>query len=135
MDVFRPGDHGSTFGGNPLASAVGLAALDTLVDEGLVERSAELGACMLERLQRIRSPLIRAVRGKGLWCGIDFDPARISGREIALRLLSAGILTKETRDTVIRMAPPLIIERSEIDWAIDRFSDVVTDAESLARAS
>ncbi|MBC7982886.1 MAG: ornithine--oxo-acid transaminase [Candidatus Obscuribacterales bacterium] len=125
MDVFRPGDHGSTFGGNPLAAAVGLAALDTLVDEQLIERSAELGDYFLNRLRSIRSPLIRAVRGRGLWIGVDFDPAKISGRAIAERLLVAGILSKETHSTVIRLAPPLTITREQLDWALAQFQTVL----------
>jgi ornithine--oxo-acid transaminase len=135
MQVFTPGDHGSTFGGNPLAAAVGLAALDALVDEGLIERSAHLGEHLLSGLSAIRSPLIREVRGKGLWCGVDFDPALIRGREVAERLLHKGILTKETHDTVIRFAPPLIIDAEQIDWAVDRFREVVQESESLAMAS
>jgi acetylornithine/succinyldiaminopimelate/putrescine aminotransferase len=84
----------------------GPAALDTLVDERLIERSAELGEYMLDQLRQLRSPMIRDIRGRGLWCGVDFDPERIAGRDVAVRLLAAGILTKETRDTVIRLAPP-----------------------------
>jgi ornithine--oxo-acid transaminase len=125
MSVFAPGDHGSTFGGSPLACAVGLASLEVLVEEKLCERSARLGAYLLERLRQIQSPLIREIRGRGLWCGVEFDPALASAREVALRLLDAGILTKDTHRTVIRFAPPLIIEREQLDWAIDRFSDVI----------
>ncbi|PZN30124.1 MAG: ornithine--oxo-acid transaminase [Proteobacteria bacterium] len=135
MDVFRPGDHGSTFGGSPLASAVGLAALETLEAERLVERSAELGEHLLAGLRAIDSPLIREVRGKGLWCGVDFDPARISARTVAERLLARGILTKETHETVIRFAPPLIIERAQIDWALERIRDTVRECEALVRTS
>lgn len=125
MSVFTPGDHGSTFGGNPLSSAVGLAALELLEKERLVERSAELGEYLLDGLRRIDSPLIREVRGQGLWCGVDFDPARVRARTIAERLVEVGILTKDTHDTVIRFAPPLVIERSEIDWALDTFQQVL----------
>jgi ornithine--oxo-acid transaminase len=135
MQVFRPGDHGSTFGGNPLAAAVGLEALNTLVDERLAERSAELGDYLLSELQRVRSPLIRDVRGKGLLCGVEFDPAHITARDVAERLLAKGILTKDTHETVIRFAPPLVIERAQIDWAVERFREVIEEAESLAKAS
>ena len=135
MQVFTPGDHGSTFGGNPLSSAVGLEALETLVDERLVQRSAELGEYLLSELRRIRSPLIREVRGKGLLCGVDFDPSLIHAREVAERLLAKGILTKDTHNTVIRFAPPLVIERAQLDWAIERFREVLQDAETLAQAS
>jgi ornithine--oxo-acid transaminase len=127
MQVFKPGDHGSTFGGNPLAAAVGLAALDTLIDEGLIERSAELGAYLLKQLREIKSPLIREVRGRGLWIGVDFDPAKISGRAVAECLLAKGILSKETHGTVIRLAPPLTITREQIDWAVEQFRDVVVE--------
>lgn len=129
MRVFRPGDHGSTFGGNPLAAAVGLAALNTLVDERLCERSAELGDYLLQQLREIRSPLIREVRGRGLWCGVEFEPARVRAREIAERLLDKGVLTKETHETVIRLAPPLVIEREQIDWALARFRETIREAE------
>jgi len=133
MSVFSPGDHGSTFGGNPLAAAVGLTALDTLFDENLIERSAELGAYLLQELRSIESPLIREVRGKGLWCGVDFDPSRVRAKEIALALLSTGILTKETHDTVIRFAPPLVVTREQLDWALARFREVLASAEAMWR--
>ena len=128
MDVFHPGDHGSTFGGNPLASAVGLAALNTLVDEQLIERSAELGSYFLAELGKIQSPLIREVRGRGLWIGVDFDPTKIPARRIAEQLLARGILSKETHSTVIRLAPPLVITREQIDWALEEFRTVVAEA-------
>ncbi|NLG75343.1 MAG: aminotransferase class III-fold pyridoxal phosphate-dependent enzyme, partial [Xanthomonadaceae bacterium] len=120
-------DHGSTFGGNPLSAAVGLAALELLEKDRLIERSAELGAYLLERLRRIESPLIRDVRGKGLWCGVDFDPDRVHARVVAERLVRAGVLTKDTHETVIRFAPPLVIEKSEIDWALEVFQQVLDE--------
>jgi len=132
MDVFGPGDHGSTFGGNPLAAAVGLEALETLVDERLAERSAELGDHLLRELRKIRSPLIREVRGKGLWVGVDFDPALIRARTLAEKLLALGLLTKETHGTVIRLAPPLVITREQLDWAIDRFREAIAAAREAA---
>ncbi len=125
MSVFTPGDHGSTFGGNPLSAAVGLAALELLEKERLIERSAELGEYLLAGLRRIQSPSIREVRGKGLWCGVEFDPAAIRARTVAERLLQAGILTKDTHQTVIRFAPPLVIEQSQLDWALDTFQNVL----------
>ncbi len=125
MNVFTPGDHGSTFGGSPLACAVGLAALNVLVEEKLCERSAELGAYLLQRLAAIKSPIIREVRGRGLWCGVEFNPEYADAREVALKLLQAGILTKDTHRTVIRFAPPLIIEREQLDWAVERFREIV----------
>jgi ornithine--oxo-acid transaminase len=128
--VFTPGDHGSTFGGNPLASAVGLRALELLEEENLIERSRELGAYLLQGLQRIRSSLITEVRGKGLWCGVEFNPAGVSARSVAERLLAAGILTKDTHDSVIRFAPPLVIEKAQLDWALDAFQQVLQNMES-----
>jgi ornithine--oxo-acid transaminase len=125
MRVFTPGDHGSTFGGNPLSSAVGLVALELLEKEQLIERSARLGEYLLAGLRSVHSPLIREVRGKGLWCGVEFDPQRVSARRIAERLLEAGILTKDAHETVIRFAPPLVIEREQIDWALETFRQVI----------
>jgi len=119
MDVFNPGDHGSTFGGNPLAAAVAVEALAVLREEELVERSAELGAHLMRRLRSIAHPAIREVRGRGLLVGIDIDPAWCGGRAFCERLLKGGVLTKETRESVVRLAPPLVIERSTLDAAID----------------
>ena len=119
MQVFSPGDHGSTFGGNPLAAAVGLAALDVLFDEGLIARSAELGAHLLERLRTVKSPLIREVRGKGLFIGVEVDRDRIVARDVVDRLLARGILSKDTHGTVVRFAPPLTIDRETLDWAVE----------------
>lgn len=135
MEVFRPGDHGSTFGGNPLAAAIGLEALDTLIEERLTERSAELGEHLLRELRKISTPLISDVRGKGLWVGVEFDPGRIRARTVAELLLGRGILTKETHHTVIRLAPPLVISREDLDWAIGQFREVVNEAEAGPRLS
>ena len=120
MDVFTPGDHGSTFGGNPLAAEVGLEALAVLVEEGLVENSARLGDYFLRRLREFSSPLIKEIRGKGLFIGVEIDIARISARDACLKLLHAGILSKDTHNTVIRFAPPLVITEAEIDEAIEK---------------
>lgn len=126
IDMFGPGSHGSTFGGSPLAAAVGLAALDTIADEGLVERSAELGAHMIARLRGIDSKAITAVRGRGLWVGVEIDPAIATARHVCELLMEQGVLSKETHDTTIRFAPPLVITRPELDWAIDRFAAVLS---------
>jgi ornithine--oxo-acid transaminase len=125
MDVFVPGSHGSTFGGNALAAAVGLEALQVMEDERLVERSAELGARMLERLRALRSPAVKEARGRGLWVGLELDPARADAHDLCERLAAAGVLTKETHDTVIRLAPPLVITQAELDWALDRVEYVL----------
>lgn len=130
MKLFTPGTHGSTFGGNPLAAAVGLEALKTIEDEGVVDNSAILGRYMLEELRDIDSPLIREVRGKGLWIGVDFDPAQASARNICERLMRRGVLSKETHETVVRFAPPLVITRKEVDWALDQFRQVLKDVEN-----
>jgi ornithine--oxo-acid transaminase len=122
LGVFKPGDHGSTFGGNPLACAVARAALEVIVDEKLVERSAELGAYFLAKLRRLQSPVVREVRGRGLWIGIELTCA---ARPYCERLMQEGMLCKETHDTVIRLAPPLVITREEIDWAFEKLVKVL----------
>ncbi len=134
MGVFKPGDHGSTFGGNPIAAAVGLAALDTLVEEGLSERAAQTGSHLLRRLRGINNPVIRDVRGIGLFAGVELDPARAQAGAVVRRLIDAGVLTKDTRRNTIRFAPPLIISESEIDWAIDRLAEVLGEVASDAAA-
>lgn len=118
MDVFLPGDHGSTFGGNPLAAAVGLEALTVLMDEKLVARSALLGRYFLRHLRRVRSAAIREVRGRGLFIGMEIRPEVADARTVCERLLAYGLLSKDTHKTVVRFAPPLVIRRSEIDWAV-----------------
>jgi ornithine--oxo-acid transaminase len=133
MDVFTPGSHGSTFGGNPLAAAVGLEALHVIRDEGLVEKSRALGAHMLERLRAIKSPALAAVRGRGLWAGAEIAPDIASAREVCERLLGKGVLSKETHHTVVRLAPPLVIARDDLDWALDRFEDVLHELDGTRR--
>jgi ornithine--oxo-acid transaminase len=123
LGVFQPGQHGSTFGGNPLACAIARAALRVLVEETLIERSAELGVYFLEKLSGIPSPHIKRVRGKGLWLGIELNkPAR----PFCEALKEQGVLCKETHELVIRVAPPLVITREEIDWAVERFACVLS---------
>jgi ornithine--oxo-acid transaminase len=123
LGVFNPGDHGSTFGGNPLGCALARTALRVLIDEKLVERSAELGAYFLGKLRDLRCPAIKEVRGRGLWIAIELD---CSARPYCEELKEEGILCKETHDHVIRLAPPLTITQSEIDWAFERISGVMT---------
>jgi ornithine--oxo-acid transaminase len=129
MDVFTPGSHGSTFGGNPLAAAVGLEALHVLREERLVERSRDLGAHMIDRLRAVTSPVLKEVRGRGLWAGVEIDPHFATAREICERLLTKGVLSKETHGTVVRFAPPLVISRQDLDAALGSFEDVVGDVE------
>ena len=122
LGVYQPGDHGSTVGGNPLGCAIARTALRVLIEEKMVEHSAELGAYFLERLRTLHSRDLREVRGRGLWIGIEMNsPAR----PYCEALKQEGILCKETHDRVIRIAPPLVITREEIDWAFDRIKRVI----------
>jgi ornithine--oxo-acid transaminase len=129
MGLFRPGSHGSTFGGYPLAAAVGLEALNVLTEEGLVANSAALGEHMLRELRGLNSPLIRTVRGKGLWIGVDFDPEKVSARKVCEKLMDRGVLSKDTHGTVVRLAPPLNITREQVEWALDQFREVLRELE------
>ena len=135
MEVFTPGDHGSTFGGNPLASAVGLEALKILVEEKLPERSKEMGDYLVGQLHGLNSPLISDIRGRGLFVGIEIDPALCSAREICEALMHRGLLSKETHETVVRLAPPLVINREEIDWAVEQISEVLDKMDRIRLAS
>ena len=125
MDVFHPGDHGSTFGGNPLAAAVGLASLDLLVRERLSDNAAQMGEYLLRRLQSIDSSLITDVRGKGLLIGVEFSPKKVSARRVCEKLLEHGVLSKDTHGTVVRFAPPLTITRAQIDDVLLRLVSAV----------
>ena len=118
MQVLRPGDHGSTFGGNPLAAAVALEAIDILIEDRLPEHCAELGIYFMEKLRALASPLVREVRGRGLLIGMEIDPSRVSARDACRKLLEHGIITKDTHHRVLRFAPPLIITRRQIDAAV-----------------
>ncbi len=129
MDVFTPGSHGSTFGGNPLAAAVGLEALRVLRDEGLVERSRVLGAHMIERLRAINSPVLTRSPRPRLVGGRRDQPALLDRREVCERLLAKGVLSKETHGAVVRLAPPLVIARKDLDAALDSLEEVVGELE------
>jgi ornithine--oxo-acid transaminase len=123
LGVFNPGSHGSTFGGNPMACAVSIAALDVLVDEKLADRSLELGEYFVSKLKEISNPMIKEVRGRGLFIGVELqEPAR----KYCEQLKEVGLLCKETHDTVIRFAPPLVITKEELDWAIERIQKVLS---------
>jgi ornithine--oxo-acid transaminase len=128
MDVFNPGDHGSTFGGNPLAAAVGMAALDVIVEEQLPDHAAELGTYFMMRLREITSPHIQEVRGRGLLIGVELKPEAGGARRFCKALMQEGVLAKETREDIIRFAPPLVITRSQLDWALERIERVLTAA-------
>jgi ornithine--oxo-acid transaminase len=126
MDLFQPGEHGSTFGGNPLAAAVGRAALKVIIEEKLVENARILGEYFMEQLSEINSPHINAVRGKGLLIGIELKPQAGGARRFCIAMQEAGILAKETHENVIRFAPPLIIDKDTIDWALPLIRQVLT---------
>jgi len=119
MSVFTPGSHGSTFDGNPLACAIGTAALDVLIDEKLDQRSAELGAYFMKRLKELNNPLFREIRGRGLLIAVKLKKEAGSARKYTEALMRNGILAKETHETTIRFAPPLVIKREEIDEAVE----------------
>lgn len=135
MSVFTPGDHGSTFGGNPLAAAVGLEALNILIEDELPQKSAAMGDYLMGRLRAFDTPLIKNIRGRGLFIGIEVDPALCSAREICESLMQRGLLSKETHETVVRLAPPLIIGQEEIDWAVDQIAEVLGEIAKLRLAS
>jgi ornithine--oxo-acid transaminase len=124
MGVFDPGSHGSTFGGNALAARIGLEALAVIEEEGLVERSAELGAYLVDRLRAMRSNVVADVRGRGLWAGVEVDPQVVSARTLCDALAAEGVLSKDTHGTVLRFAPPLTITREELDWGLERVERV-----------
>ncbi len=127
LGVFRPGDHGSTFGGNPLGAVVAREALAVLQEEGLIENAATLGAYFRNQLQAIESPYVKEVRGKGLLIGVDLLPEAGPARRYCDRLKERGILAKDTHGTVIRFAPPLVIDRPTIDWALEQIKAVLTE--------
>ncbi len=131
LGVFKPGDHGSTFGGNPLAAATARASLKVLIDERLIERSAELGEYFMKQLRAVPSPVVKQVRGRGLWIGLVLDR---EARPFCEALLKEGILCKETHETVIRIAPPLVITKQEIDWALERLQRVLTTPALIGKA-
>lgn len=123
LGVFDPGSHGSTFGGNPLACACAVAAIEAFEEERLADRSRELGEYALRRLREMTSPIVREIRGKGLFIGIELDRA---ARPYCERLMRLGVLCKETHEKTIRLAPPLTITREELDWALERIAQVLT---------
>jgi ornithine--oxo-acid transaminase len=125
LGLFRPGDHGSTFGGNPLGAAVAMEALAVLTEDGLIDNASELGEYFQERLAEIPSPHVKEVRGKGLLIGVELNPEAGGARRFCEALQKRGILCKETHEHVIRFAPPLVISRAEIDWVLDHVTMVL----------
>lgn len=127
LGTFTPGDHGSTFGGNPIACAVARQALKVIVEEHMVENAAAMGEYFMGQLKKIESPWIREVRGKGLMIGVELIPEAGGARHYCDRLMEKGLLCKETHENVIRFAPPLVIQRDEIDWALERIESVLKE--------
>lgn len=125
MDVLKPGEHGSTFGGNPLAAAIGRAAIKVLLEEGMIENAALMGERFLSGLRSIDSRVIREVRGRGLLMAVELDPAAGGARQYTEALQRAGILCKETHGHIIRFAPPLVIDAETVDWAVERIGGVL----------
>ncbi len=125
MGLFRPGDHGSTFGGNPLAAAVGEASLEVILDSRLPARAAELGAYLFDRLDTLASPHVKSIRGRGLLVGIEIAPEAGTAREFAEKLLERGLLCKDTHEQVIRLAPPLIVEKEQLDLLVEQLKSAL----------
>jgi ornithine--oxo-acid transaminase len=128
MGLFQPGEHGSTFGGNPIAAAVARAALTVIIEEKLAENAARLGEYFMEQMAEIPTRNIKEVRGKGLLIGVELKPEANGARRFCEALQQKGILAKETHQHVIRFAPPLIIDQETVDWALPRIYDVLTMA-------
>ena len=122
----NPGSHGSTFGGNPLAAAIAKRSLELLEEDGLIENSKLMGDYFKESLLNMNSKIIKEIRGKGLWLGVEIDPELISGKDLSKMCLEHGILCKETHETTIRFAPPLVITKEELDWGLDKIKEVFT---------
>ncbi len=125
LGVFKPGDHGSTFGGNPLGAAVARESIKVLIEENLIENSFKLGQYFRERLKAVDSPHVKEVRGKGLFIGVELNPEAKGARRFCEALMQKGVLCKETHENVIRFAPPLVIKKEEIDWAMERVEEVL----------
>jgi len=124
LGLLRPGEHGSTFGGNPLACAVARTAIKVIIEEKMIENSASMGAYFLDELKKIKSPKIKELRGRGLFIGVEFFSDVGGARQYCEKLKDKGLLCKETHDNIIRFAPPLLIKKEEIDWALERIEQV-----------
>ena len=125
MDHFNAGSHGSTFGGNPLATKVASRAIELLYEDNLIENSNILGEYFKSKLKAIDNKIIKDVRGKGLWIGMELEQSEINAKHLCFMLLNEGLLCKETHKTVIRFAPPLMITKKELDWAIEKITKVI----------
>ena len=127
LGVFNPGDHGSTFGGNPLGAAIARESLKVLIEEKLVEKSFELGNYFREKLNSIKTSFVKEIRGKGLFIGVELKPEAGGARKYCEALMKLGLLCKETHENVIRFAPPLVIKKEEIDWAVEQVKKVLSN--------
>ena len=125
LGLFKPGEHGSTFGGSPMAAAIGIAALEVLEEEHLAQRASELGSYFMGELRKIDAPVVKGVRGRGMLIGVELYPEAGGARRYCEMLQAEGILAKETHDNVIRFAPPLVIDKSDLDWALTKIADVL----------
>jgi ornithine--oxo-acid transaminase len=125
IGVYRPGEHGSTFGGNPLACAVGLEVLAMLRTGEYQRRSAELGEHLHRELNALVGRSVTQVRGRGLWAGVDIDPAHGTGREVSRALMERGVLVKDTHGQTVRIAPPLVVSKDDLDWGLDQLRAVL----------
>ncbi|HEY5841099.1 MAG TPA: aminotransferase class III-fold pyridoxal phosphate-dependent enzyme, partial [Mycobacterium sp.] len=134
LGVLHPGEHGSTFGGNPLATAIGTTVVSMLETGEFQSRSAELGRQLHARLQGLIGDGVLAVRGFGLWAGVDIDPALGTGKQLSLALAARGVLVKDTHGSTLRFAPPLVISAAEIDWAVEQLAAALADARQAKRA-
>jgi ornithine--oxo-acid transaminase len=130
MGVFKPGDHGSTFGGNPLACAVARAAMEIIREENLADRAKELGEYFREKLRQVGAPAVAEVRGRGLLIGVQIKPNYPKARWFCEKFMDEGILCKDAHEDVIRFAPPLVIERKDIDWAMERIGPILLSGQA-----
>ncbi|MDT5083206.1 MAG: ornithine--oxo-acid transaminase [Mycobacterium sp.] len=130
LGVLHPGEHGSTFGGNPFAAAIGTTVVSMLTRGEFQDSATRLGALLHWRLEKLIGHGVVAARGRGLWAGVDIDPALGTGKELSLRLAERGVLVKDTHGSTLRFAPPLVITEAEIDWAVDRFTEALTEMAS-----
>ena len=133
LGVLRPGEHGSTFGGNPLACVVGRAVIELLNTGEYQENARKLGTVLEQRLSGLVGHGVTAVRARGLWAGVDIDPALMTGREAAQRLMVRGVLAKDTHGSTVRLAPPLVITEDEVHWAVDQLGLVLSEAAASPR--
>lgn len=133
MDQIKPGDHGSTYGGNPLAMAVSHAALKTLIEEGMMENALTMGKLLMDGVKSINSPLFKEVRGRGLFIGIEIkDGTHVDGNDFAKKMMAHGLITKATHDTTVRLSPALVINKAEVEQSVEIIAKAAKDLEKLS---